>query len=134
MPAPVATVNPLPRAPELAKRAAPAPADGRRWGVAFVFIWFLIGGIAHFAATAAEMSGVFELLGAAGLLYPPTRRWAGIGLFMLTIAVTPVHITMLQQPERFAVPYWALVARLPLQVMLLGIIAWSAIAIRRRGC
>jgi uncharacterized membrane protein len=150
LPAPVATVNPLPRAPELAKRAAPAPADGRRWGVAFVFIWFLIGGIAHFAATAAEMrivppyipwpraavlvSGVFELLGAAGLLYPPTRRWAGIGLFMLTIAVTPVHITMLQQPERFAVPYWALVARLPLQVMLLGIIAWSAIAIRRRGC
>jgi len=145
--APVATVSPRPRAPELARRSA--PADSRRWGVAFVFIWFFIGGIAHFAATAAEMrivppyipwpraavlvSGVFELLGAAGLLYPPTRRWAGIGLFALTIAVTPAHIYMLQQPEGFGVPYWALVARLPLQVMLLGIIAWSAIAIGRRG-
>jgi uncharacterized membrane protein len=115
-----------------------------RWklaGLAFVFLWFFVGGIAHFVATAAEMrvvppyipwprtavlvSGVFEILGAAGLVWRPTRRAAGLGLFALTIAVTPVHIYMLQAPELFGVPYWALVARLPLQVALLALIAWS---------
>src|ERR1700742_5098779 len=75
-------------------------------GLGFVFLWFFIGGIAHFAATATEtrivppyipwpraavlISGVFELLGAIGLLIGGTRRLAGIGLFVLTIAVTPV--------------------------------------------
>ena len=115
----------------------------RRLGLGFVFLWFFIGGIAHFAATSTEVrivppyipwprlvvlvSGVFELLGAAGLLYPPTRRAAGIGLFLLTIAVTPAHIFMLQRPELFGVPYWALILRLPLQAALLVLIAWSAI-------
>jgi uncharacterized membrane protein len=108
----------------------------------------VIGGIVHFVATdtevrlvppfipwpraAVEVSGAFELLGAAGLLFATTRRAAGVGLFALTICVTPVHIYMLQRPELFAVPYWALVLRLPLQVALLGLIAWSAI-LKDRG-
>ena len=116
---------------------------GRRIGRAFVFLWFLIGGIAHFVATDTEVrlvppfvpwpraavwvSGVFELLGALGLLFTATRRAAGVGLFVLTICVTPVHFYMLQRPDLFAVPYWALVLRLPLQVALLALIAWSAI-------
>jgi uncharacterized membrane protein len=116
---------------------------GRRVALSFVFLWFAIGGVAHFAATDTEMrivppyipwphavvliSGVFELLGAAGLLYGPTRRTAGIGLFALTIAVTPAHFYMLQRPELFGVPYWALILRLPLQVALLALIAWSTI-------
>lgn len=109
-------------------------------GVGFVFVWFLVGGIAHFVATEIEMrivppyipfpraavlvSGVFELLGAAGLLWRPTRRAAGIGLLMLTIAVTPCHVYMLQRPDLFAVPIWALWLRLPIQVALLALIAW----------
>ena len=109
-------------------------------GLVFIFLWFAIGGVAHFVATEAEMrivppwipwpraavlvSGVFELLGAAGLLWAPTRWLAGIGLFLLTIAVTPAHIYMLQSPELFNVPYWLLVARLPVQVALLALIAW----------
>ena len=113
---------------------------GKRIGLGFVFLWFLIGGIAHFAATDIEMrivppyvpwhravvliSGVFELLGAAGLLYQPTRSLAGWGLFALTIAVTPAHIYMLQEHELFPVPLWALWLRLPLQVALLALIAW----------
>ena len=77
------------------------------------------------------VSGVFELLGAAGLLWRPTRRWAGIGLFALTIAVTPAHFHMLQRPELFpSIPYWALVLRLPVQVALLALIAWSTFAWR----
>ena len=99
----------------------------RRVGLAIVFLWFAIGGIAHFALTETEMrivppwvpwpreavlvSGVFELLGAVGLLWRPTRRAAGWGLFALTLAVTPAHIYMLQRPELFpSVPYWALLA------------------------
>jgi uncharacterized membrane protein len=87
----------------------------RNIGLAIVFLWFLIGGIAHFVFTEAEMrivppyipwpwaavivSGAFELLGAAGILWRPTRRLAGLGLMALTVAVTPAHIFMLQQPE-----------------------------------
>ncbi len=119
-----------------------------RWrlaGLAFVFLWFAIGGVAHFVVTETEMrivppyipwpraavlvSGVFELLGAAGLLWRPTRRAAGIGLFLLTITVTSANVYMLQQPQLFpSIPYWALVARLPIQLALLALIAWSTAA------
>jgi uncharacterized membrane protein len=125
--------------------SAPATIDphprARAVGLAVVFLWFFVGGIAHFAMTDAEMklvppyipwplaavlvSGVFELIGAAGLIYRPARRLAGWILFAVTIAVTPVHIWMLQTSDRWPVPYWALVARLPLQVALLALIAWS---------
>jgi uncharacterized membrane protein len=73
-----------------------APRLGiRRAGLIFVFLWFAVGGVAHFAATRLEMSivpplipwphavvlvsGAFELLGAAGLLLPtnPPPRRAG---------------------------------------------------------
>jgi uncharacterized membrane protein len=123
---------------------------GKLAGVAVVFLWFFIGGIAYFVATETEMkivppyiawpraavlvSGVFELLGAAGLLWRPTRRAAGIGLFVLTIAVTPCHIYMLQRPDLFAsIPLWALWLRLPIQVALLALIAWSTRPERRDG-
>ena len=114
---------------------------GQFIGLAIVFLWFFIGGIAHFAATELEativppyipwpvaavlVSGVFELLGAAGILVPSLRRAAGIGLFLLTLAVTPAHFYMLQQPELFNVPLWALWLRLPVQVALLALIWWS---------
>jgi uncharacterized membrane protein len=112
----------------------------QRAGLVAVFLWFLIGGIAHFSATEIEMrivppalpwpravvliSGVFELLGAAGILIPATRRAAGIGLFILTIAVTPANVYMLQHAELFNVPRWALIVRLPFQVALLALIVW----------
>lgn len=108
----------------------------------FVFLWFAIGGIAHFAATDLEMrivppyvpwpraavliSGACELLGAAGLLRARTRRLAGIGLFLLTLAVTPANVYMLQRAEAYDVPHWLLVARLPLQAGLLALLAWIA--------
>jgi uncharacterized membrane protein len=113
----------------------------RLLGLGFVFLWFLVGGIGHFAATELEMrivplyipwpratvllTGLFELLGAAGLLLRRTRLAAGLGLFALTIAVTPANVYMLQHAELFNVPYWALLLRLPVQVALLALIAWS---------
>lgn len=128
--------------------AGASMSRGKLAGLVIVFLWFLVGGIVHFVATDAEMkivppyipwpraavllSGVFELLGAAGLLWRPTRRTAGIGLFLLTIAVTPCHIYMLQRPDLFAsIPVWALWLRLPIQVVLLALIAWCAVPDRR---
>ncbi|RYX95075.1 MAG: hypothetical protein EOO28_13140 [Comamonadaceae bacterium] len=117
------------------------PGLPKRVGLGFVFLWFFIGGIAHFALTETEMrivppwiewpraavlaSGFFELLGAAGLLRPRTRRAAGWGLIVLTLAMTPAHFYMLQEPQLFGVPYWALVLRLPIQMALLWLIWWS---------
>ena len=126
------------------------PAERRPLvGLVVVFLWFSIGGMAHFAATELEMTivppyvpwprlvvlatGVLELLGAAALPWEKTRRLAGLGLFALTIAVTPAHFYMLQEHERFPVPYWALLLRLPLQVALLWLIAWSTKAFERKA-
>ena len=56
-----------------------------------------------------------------------------MGLMLLTLAVTPAHLYMLERPELFpTVPYWALVARLPLQVLLLVLIGWSCGVFARR--
>lgn len=119
-------------------------STGRRIGFAFVFLWFLIGGIAHFVATDLEaaiippyipwprevvlVTGVLELVGAVGLWFPAVQRAAGVGLFLMTIAVTPANVYMLQRSDLFGVPEWALILRLPLQVALLWLIAWSTIA------
>lgn len=127
--------------------AARPSERGGTIALGLVFLWFLVGGIAHFAFTAAEMrivpgwvpwpravvlaTGVLELLGAAGLLLPATRRAAAWGLFSLTLAVTPANVHMLLHPALFpSVPLWALVLRLPLQVLLLWLIASVA---RRAG-
>jgi uncharacterized membrane protein len=126
-------------------------ARGKLIGLGFVFLWFLIGGIAHFAATNVEMrivppyipwrraavlvTGAFELLGALGVLIRHYRAAAGVGLFLLTLAVTPANIYMLQHAELFGVPYWLLGSRLLAQVGLLALIAWStgAMELFRRG-
>jgi uncharacterized membrane protein len=121
---------------------------GQTIGLSIIFIWFFLGGILHFTATSIEasivppyipwpvaavlVSGVAELMGAAGILIPGLRKAAGIGLFLLTVAVTPVHIHMLQEPELFHVPLWALWLRLPIQLALLWLILWSTWRPRRR--
>ncbi|HEY2144889.1 MAG TPA: hypothetical protein VGH12_02385 [Steroidobacteraceae bacterium] len=120
----------------------------RRIGLVLVFLWFSFGGVAHFTLTDAEMrivppaipwpraavlvSGVFELLGAIGILIPATRRAAGVGLFLLTIAVTPANVYMLQHAEWFNVPRWALIIRLPFQAALLALIVWSTWSLPHR--
>lgn len=124
----------------------PRVSKGQLAGLCFVFVWFFVGGIAHFVATDTEasivppyipwpvaavlVSGVFELLGAVGIMIARTRRAAGIGLFLLTLAVTPAHFYMLQRPELFPVPIWALWLRLPIQVALLWLIVWSTWRVR----
>ena len=77
------------------------------------------------------ISGVFEILGAIGLLVPMTRRLAAWGLIALFIAVFPAnihmathHITPTGMPP---LPAWMPWARLPLQAALI----WWAYTIAR---
>lgn len=118
-------------------------------GLAIVFVWFFVGGIMHFVASELEarivppyipwpmaavlVSGVLELVGALGIVSVRTRRAAGIGLVLLTLAVTPAHIYMLQRPDLFNVPVWALWLRLPIQLALLALIWWSTSCTRARS-
>jgi uncharacterized membrane protein len=110
-------------------------------GLAIVFLWFMGGGIAHFTNTEffvaimpsyigyhteiVYISGVFEILGALGILIPATRQWAGNGLLLLVLCVSPANIHMWLNPELFPdVPEMFLTIRLVVQVALLLLIWW----------
>jgi uncharacterized membrane protein len=100
---------------------------------------FLVAGVFHFVRPAmyrsivppilgheAELvaiSGVAEVAGGLGLLYPPTRRAAAYGLVALLVAVWPANWYMALAADRFAAvaPAWLFWARVPLQIPL---IAW----------
>ncbi|MEO7386106.1 MAG: DoxX family protein [Gammaproteobacteria bacterium] len=114
----------------------------RYLGLALVFLYFFGGGVAHFVATdmfvkivppyipfplsAVYVSGVFEVLGAIGIWLPRWREWAGNGLLLLTVCVTPANVYMWMNPQLFPeMSQAALFWRLPLQVLLLALIWWS---------
>ncbi len=120
----------------------PSLSIGQRIGLVIVFSWFFFGGIGHFMFSPfftaivppyvpaprlmVAVSGVFEILGALGLLFGRTRRAAGIGLFVLTLCVTPANVHMWLHPQLF--PDFSprlLTLRLILQVLLLACILWS---------
>lgn len=114
----------------------------KQFGLAIVFGWFFFGGIGHFVATKffvsivppyipnpqmmVYVSGVFELLGAFGILLSVTRRLAGLGLFVLTLCVTPANVHMWLHPDLFPdLPAWTYSVRLVIQVLFLACIWWS---------
>jgi uncharacterized membrane protein len=82
------------------------------------------------------VSGVFEILGGAGLLVPRARRAASIGLAALYVAVFPANVNMAVNDIALDgvhhTPAALLWLRLPLQV---AFIAWALSAGRadRRG-
>ncbi|MCC9602104.1 hypothetical protein LOC67_16200 [Stieleria sp. JC731] len=68
------------------------------------------------------VSGFFEVLGGVGIAVPRLRQASGWGLIALLVAVFPANIHMVLHADQFPViPKWALLARLPLQGIL---IAW----------
>jgi len=120
--------------------------------IAIVFVFFaVVGGPAHFWDSdffvkimppylpyhleIVYISGFFEILGGLGLLYAPTRHYAGYGLLVLTVAVFPANIHMAMHPELFTeffppdlqehAAFLLRFVRLPLQLVILALI-WFA--------
>jgi uncharacterized membrane protein len=115
-------------------------------GLAIVFAWFMGGGITHFTnpqffvsimpsyigyhLELVYISGVFEIIGAIGILIPRFRKWAGNGLILLVIFVSPANVHMWLNPDLFPdVPAAFLSLRLVIQLLLLALIWWSTRAI-----
>jgi uncharacterized membrane protein len=110
----------------------------RQIGLLLLCAFFGVGGVMHFVLPAAYAnimpswlpwhaelviaSGVCEIAGAFGILLPRTRRLAGWGLVLLSLAVLPANLQMLLNYHAAHAPPWqqALLAlRLPLQVPLI---------------
>jgi uncharacterized membrane protein len=114
-----------------------------KWfGLAITFLWFAIGGVAHFTSTdmfmrimppylpwhsaAVYLSGVFEIVGAIGICIPRFRQWAGNGLILLTVLVSPANVYMWMNPHLFpTISATLLGVRLIVQVLLIACIWWS---------
>ena len=67
-------------------------------------------------------SGAMEVLGGLGLLPARTRRFAGVGLVLLLVAVLPANVQMLIDARATGKPSWW-VALLWLRLPLQGVIA-----------
>lgn len=74
------------------------------------------------------ISGVAEILGGVGLLLPPVRRAAGVGLLLLLVAVFPanIHMAVNEVMPSGPIPVWMLWARLPFQLVFAVWVAWVA--------
>ena len=80
-------------------------------------VMFVMTGVAHFVPAMRRdmiaivpprlpapgllvtITGVLELLGAAGLLYPPTRVAAAVCLFVLMLAMFPANVYAARMPN-----------------------------------
>jgi uncharacterized membrane protein len=77
------------------------------------------------------VSGVAELLCAAGVAFPPTRRAAGWATAALFVAVFPANAQMVLDSSAASPAHrLLLLGRLPLQVPL---VLWAAQVARRAG-
>ncbi len=119
----------------------------RRAARILLAVFFVVAGLNHFRdpafyqamipgwlpAPAAMnlISGIAEILGGLGVLPAATRRFAGIGLVLLLVAVFPANIAMAvgdPRPPWADIPSWLLWARLPLQGVLIAWVWWTAIS------
>jgi uncharacterized membrane protein len=127
----------------VARLVGPPQAGGApRLGVDYMDGWpsaiavglalmFLVTGIAHFVnplrrdliaivpprlpapGLLVTVTGVLELLGAIGLLYPPTRAAAAISLGVLMLAMFPANIHSSRMPN----PPKSMTTQLPLRTV-----------------
>lgn len=121
------------------------PADGLRAAVLVgLAAFFVFTGVTHFVrprlftaivppslpapGLLVALSGAAEVAGGLGLLVGPLRPAAGVGLLLLLVAVFPANVFMARNAERFRriAPPWALWTRLPLQPVLMAVVAWAS--------
>ena len=117
----------------------------RKWVRIFVALAFVWVGIHHFIDPNLYMaimpaylpwhmelvllSGLFEVFGGVGLLWPRFRKAAGWGLLALLIAVYPANINMLVNEVYLpGMPKekWLLWARMPFQLVFAFAVAWTS--------
>jgi uncharacterized membrane protein len=107
---------------------------------------FALTASAHFTNTRADLvrmvprmfpnpgmlvtlTGLLELAGAAGLLYPPTRGLASIGLIALLVAMFPANVHAARAGLTLrGKPSTPLVPRLAIQLVFIGAIALAGFA------
>lgn len=76
------------------------------------------------------VSGVAEILGGIGLLLPAFQSYAAWGLILLLVIIFPANIDMAWKGFKrhgFATYTWILLARLPLQFLLIYWVFWAGI-------
>lgn len=81
--------------------------------------------------TLVLLTGVFEIAGAIGLLFPATALLAGVGLAFFLLAVFPANAYASQHPEQFgaiAVPF---LPRLVAQLVLIAIVLFAVLPFDR---
>jgi uncharacterized membrane protein len=134
----------------------PGESKVRLMARAALVVFFVIAGTLHFLRpcfylqivppylpwplTLVYLSGAFEILGGCAVLPASTRRWAGIGLIALLLAVFPANIHMALHPEPVGgwdVPLGLLWLRLPMQGVLIAWAWWATsgpAAPKQPGC
>jgi uncharacterized membrane protein len=116
----------------------------RKYSLYVISFFFIAVGISHFTHTdffmplmppyipwhleMIQLSGICEIFGGLGVLFPSTRRIAGWGLMALLVAVFPANLYTAQHPEVFeGVPTWLIYVRLPIQALLLYWVWWTVL-------
>jgi len=110
-------------------------------------LFFMAAGLNHFLNSAPYLSmmppylpcpnalniisGVAEIAGGLGILFPPVRLPAGWGLIVLLAAVFPANLNVaLHGWKGENIAAWLLWARLPIQPLLMALVYWACIARR----
>ncbi|GCE30387.1 membrane protein [Dictyobacter alpinus] len=81
-----------------------------------------------FRRAALYITGIFELLGGYGMLFPRYRRWASQGLAALLVAIVPAniyHAYMYFKHSKPSKERYYHYCRMPLQVVLILLTLWS---------
>ncbi len=114
-----------------------------RTGFVLLVVFYLFAGINHFAnpefylplippyipwaGVVNTLSGLAEIIAAAGLLFASTRRMAVYGILAMLLAFLPAHIWMITENgclESLCVPEWVAWVRLIVIHPLLMYWAW----------
>ena len=75
------------------------------------------------------VTGVLELLGAVGLLYPPTRMAAAVALFVLMLVMFPANVYASRMPN----PPKSMTTRLPLRTVEQVVFVGAALVVGLGG-
>ena len=122
--------------------------DSRLSAIAVVLaLMFVVTGIAHFVnplrrdliaivppglpapALLVTITGVLELLGAVGLLYPPTRAAAAVALGVLMLVMFPANVYASRMPN----PPKSMTTRLPLRTVEQVVFVGAALVVGLGG-